>query len=216
MKRITFITGHYGSGKSEFSLNLAIIKHMTMLIDLDIVNPYFRSRELESILNQNQIKLVASTLKNSLGSDLPFISGDSFQPFLNKNIKAIYDLGGDHVGARLLRQYDEFTNDEEVDLLLCINVFREETATSEKILKMIADIESSAGIRISGLINNSNLLRDTTIDDVLYGEKIIKEVSAFTNLEILYTGIKTDIIDHSIELAGEVIPLQLYLRKKWL
>jgi len=66
MKRMTFITGHYGSGKSEFSVNLALTKKIHMLIDLDIVNPYFRSRELEKLLSENNIQLVASSVKDSL------------------------------------------------------------------------------------------------------------------------------------------------------
>lgn len=215
MKKITFITGHYGSGKSEFTVNLAIQKKISTVVDLDIVNPYFRSRELEKILTEYQIKLISSTEKNALGSDLPFISPEAFAPF-HSNETAIYDLGGDGVGAKLIRQFLDLIEPENVDLLLCINVYREQTSKHEKIIKMIKEIEVSSGLKVTGLINNSNFLRDTTYDDLLVGEKIIQEVVNITGLPILYTGVYEDILHKCSTLQGEVIPLKLFLRKKWL
>lgn len=215
MKRITFITGHYGSGKSEFSVNFAIQKEIKNIVDLDIVNPYFRSRELFEILKENNLKLISSSVENSLGSDLPYISKDAYF-LINSDEKVIYDLGGDPVGAIIIRQFLDKMNLEEVDLLLCINVYREQTSTSDKIIKMIDDIESSGGMRVTGLINNSNFIRDTTLQDIIDAEEIIVEVAKRKNLEIKYTGVYENIkyLDHS--LKGEVIPLKLYLRKKWL
>ncbi|MGD9887023.1 MAG: ATP-binding protein [Bacilli bacterium] len=216
MKRITFIAGHYGSGKSEFSLNLAIQKKVSMLVDLDIVNPYFRSRELETLLNENHVRMISSTLKKALGSDLPFISSQAFVPFTNPQITAILDLGGDGVGAKLMHQFSDFLTKEETDLLLCINVFREETENELKIMKMINQIEGSCGYKVTGLINNSNFLRETVFEDVLKGQMIIQEVSKKTNLPIIYTGIYDQVIHQPSLLLGEIILLKLYLRKNWL
>ena len=94
MKRITIISGHYGSGKSEISVNLAIQKNIDYLIDLDVINPYFRSRSLDGLLEENNIHLVESTVKGMIGSDLPYVSGEGAVPFINPDITAIYDLGG--------------------------------------------------------------------------------------------------------------------------
>lgn len=215
MKRLTFITGHYGSGKSEFSVNLAIRKGIKNIVDLDIVNPYFRSRELVDILKQSDIKLISSPLENSLGSDLPYIAREAYT-LINRQDDVIYDLGGDSVGARILRQFVDSINLEDSDLLLCVNVYREQTSTAEKIMKIIDEIESSGGIRITGLINNSNFIRDTTYKDLTDAEEIIIEVAKQRNLDILYTGVYENIYDSCGELLGEVIPLKLYLRKKWL
>lgn len=216
MKRITFITGHYGSGKSEFSVNLAIRKQVDYLIDLDIVNPYFRSREAEVILEQNNVTMISSGLKNALGSDLPFISGDVFLPFRNKSKRAILDLGGDPIGARLVRQFSNDIQFDEVDLLLCINIYREKTSTVEGIIQMIHQIEGSGGLRVTGLINNSNFLKETSIEDVLKGQEIVQQVSKKLSLPILYTGIYDKVDYHKSHFVGEVIPLKLYLRKNWL
>ncbi len=211
MKNITFIVGHYGSGKSEFSINYAINKGIEMIIDLDVVNPYFRSREVEQLLNENKIELAASPLEKSSGSDLPFVSSKMYFPFY-KEIKAVYDLGGNDVGAKLLRQFSELVKD--YDMFLVINIFREETETKEKIIKMINQIEGSSGLSVTGLINNTNLLRDTTKEDVLLGEQLVKEVSKELNLPIVFTSVKEDLANNKFE--GEVMPLKLYLRKEWL
>lgn len=211
MKNITFIVGHYGSGKSEFSVNYAIKKGMEMIIDLDVVNPYFRSREVETILKKYNIELAGSPLEKSSGSDLPFVSSKMYLPFYQE-IKAVYDLGGNDVGAKLLRQFSELVKDYE--MFLVINIYREETENKEKIIKMINQIEGSSGLSVTGLINNTNLLRETTVEDVLLGEKIIKEVSKELNLPIVFTSVKEDLVNHKFE--GEVLPLKLYLRKEWL
>lgn len=216
MKRITFITGHYGSGKSEFSVNFAIQKKVDMLVDLDIINPYFRSREAVDFLNSHNIELLASTIENSLGSDLPYISKEIYLPFYKNYLTAIYDLGGDEAGAKLLRQFSKVIEDVDVDLLLCVNVFREETSTKEKIIKTINEIETAGGVRITGIINNSNFLRNTTYNDILEGEEIIKELARGLNLEILYTAVYEDLLANCGPLMGEIMPLKPYLRKKWL
>jgi hypothetical protein len=212
-KRITIITGHFGSGKSEFAINFAIQKNFDTLVDLDIINPYFRSREASPLLQQKGIEVISSTLENALGSDLPFIDQAAFRPFHTQE-HALYDLGGDASGALLLRQFEGWIQ-EPVDLLLCVNVYREETSNTLGIIKMIHSIESTGGLPVTGLINNSNFLRNTTIDEVLYGQQLIEEVSRQTNLPLLYTGL-WDHLHGDDRIHGETIPLALYLRQAWL
>ncbi|HNZ50877.1 MAG TPA: hypothetical protein PKG91_05185 [Bacilli bacterium] len=197
-------------------MNLAIQKRVSTLVDLDIVNPYFRSRELEKLLNENHVKMVSSPLEKALGSDLPFISSQAFSPFSQPQVTAIYDLGGNGVGAKLIRQFLDFINKEETDLLLCINIYREETDDVAKIIKMINEIESSGGLKVTGLINNSNFLRETSLEDILKGQKMIQQVAEQTKLSIQYTGIWEKIPFPLGLLQGEVIKLKLYLRKNWL
>ncbi len=215
MKRVTFITGHYGSGKSEFSINYAIQKKIQNIVDLDIVNPYFRSRELSDVLEQNGIKLHSSPLKDSLGSDLPYIAKEAYT-LIKSSESVIYDLGGDPIGAKVVRQFVDSLDLSEVEFLFVINTYRQETNSLDKILKMIREIESASGLRVSGFINNSNLIRDTDCMTVKESEKIIKDVIFETKLDIKYTSIIEGIAIECSDLLGEVIPLKLYLRKKWL
>lgn len=207
---IYFITGHYGSGKSEFSLNFAISKNIKTIVDLDIVNPYFRSRELETLLNEKGIEVVSSSLKNALGSDLPYISHKAFLPFLDSK-DAIYDIGGNEVGAKILRQFNK-----PATMYMVINVFREATADVEGIIQMKHLLEGASGYKITGFINNSNLLRETKKADILYGQEIIKKASEITGIPILYTSYYEPIELTSDDVLGELVPLKLYLRKAWL
>ncbi len=215
MSLITVISGHYGSGKSEISINLALLTDAHMIIDLDIVNPYFRSREVEEVLKEYHIELVSSPLEKALGSDLPYLSGRIYAPFHNREIKAIIDLGGDPVGAKVFRQFEDFDL-SGIEHLMVVNIFREETEDVNKIIKMIHLIEGSSGLKITGLINNTNLLRHTTLDDLLNGQKIIKEVSEKMNLPIKYTVVHESLTYEADMLIGEIINLKLYLRKDWL
>ncbi|MCF7923598.1 MAG: ATP-binding protein [Candidatus Izimaplasma sp.] len=215
MKRITFLTGYYGSGKTEIAINLAIQKKVDYVVDLDIINPYFRSRELEEYLNENGIDIISSDMSSKMHLDMPYISKRIYQPINNTNKRAIYDLGGNDQGAKLLRQFDDY-HDEEYDLLLVVNIFRTETDNAEKIIQLINKIEGISGFKVTGLINNSNLLKDTTLEDVLAGEKVLNIVSELLGLEILYTSIWKDVTnDENLVFSGEALKLNLYFRKNW-
>ena len=186
-----------------------------MVVDLDIINPYFRSREMEDELTKLGIKTISSDLDYKTHVDLPFISRKIFMPFHNQSIRAVYDLGGNDLGAKLMRQFDDY-HSVDVDLFLVINIYRQESANEDLILKLINKIEGMSGFKVTGLINNSNLLRETTIQDILEGNRIVKNVSEITGLPIIYTTVweKINLLD--TEFAGELLRLKLYFRKDWL
>lgn len=215
MKRITIISGHYGSGKSECSINLAIHHRVSMVVDLDIINPYFRSREQEKLLATYGIEMIASPLENALGSDLPYISKKIYLPLYDTSKTAIYDLGGSVSGARLVRQITDYlTND--YDHLLCVNIYRDETKDEASIIQTIHAIEGSSGIKVTGFIHNSHLLRETTIEDVVVGQKILRKVAKKMQLPIVYTCIFEDVDLKNKQFDGEMILMKLYLRNLWL
>jgi len=217
MKRITIISGHYGSGKSEVSVNLAINNKIDYLVDLDIINPYFRSRGLASFLEENNIHLVESTVKGMLGSDLPYVSGEGVVPFVNPDITAIYDLGGTENGARVLIQFlDRVKDISEIDFLCCVNIFRPETANVKGILDTISMYEAETQMRVTGLINNTNLINETEEEDIIRGEEILKEVSKQLNIPIVYTVIEETRKDFNYKFMGERISLIRYIAKKYL
>ncbi|MFH0993732.1 MAG: ATP-binding protein [bacterium] len=216
MRRLTFITGYYGSGKSEIAVNLAIHNHSGYLVDLDVINPYFRSREMEKPLRENGVDVISSPLKDGIYADMPYLSKDVFKPFYDTESTAIFDLGGNDLGAKLLRQFGQLIADEPVDLLLCVNVFRDDTLSPDPVIALIHAIEAAGGIKVTGLINNANLLRDTTYADIALGEAVLKAVSERTGLPVAFTGINEKLYDPTIPVVGEPLILKLYLRKYWL
>ncbi|MFA7106994.1 MAG: hypothetical protein WC154_06805 [Candidatus Izemoplasmatales bacterium] len=215
MKNITFLTGYYGSGKSELAINLALKYKVDYVVDLDVINPYFRTREQEKIFKENGIEVISSDLDYKMHIDMPYISQRVYIPFNNQSKRAIYDLGGNDIGAKLLRQFEDY-NDVDIDLFLVVNVYREESNTKDKIIELINNIEGKGGFKVTGLINNSNLLKETTIEDISYGENIIKEVSDYTKLPIVYTAVWEKLYSDNLKFLGKIIKLKLYFRKDWL
>lgn len=215
MKRITIIAGHYGSGKSEISVNLAINKKIDYIVDLDIINPYFRSRGLQDLFDQHNIHLVESTVKGMLNSDMPYVSGEGKVPFLNKDITAIYDLGGTENGAKVLIQFMDYVSDyDEIDFLVTINTFRPETSDVKKILHSITLLEAQTQLKVTGLINNTNLIDETTQDDVIHGENTLLEVSEKLQVPISYTVVEEH-KNFTHQFQGERIQLIRYVARKW-
>ena len=216
MKRITIIAGHYGSGKSEISVNLAIKNQIDYIVDLDIINPYFRSRALNDLFEEHNIHLVESTVKGMLNSDMPYVSGEGKIPFINKDITAIYDLGGTENGAKVLIQFLDHADDiENIDLLVSVNIFRPETSDAKNILHTISLLEGATQLKVTGLINNTNLIDDTTEEDLINGEEILKEVSNKLNIPIVYTVVEEN-KNFTYEFMGERINLVRHVARKWL
>lgn len=216
MKRITILAGHYGSGKSEISVNLALKHHVDTIVDLDIINPYFRSRALHELFEEKGIHLVESTIKKMLNSDMPYISGESVVPIINENITAIYDLGGTENGGRVMIQFiDKIKNIDDIDLLYVVNLYRPETATKEKILKEIKALEAESQLHVTGLINNTNLMEHTTEEDIVRGEQVLTEVGEELDIPITHTVIEESHQFNS-SFKGETIILSRLVAQKWL
>ncbi len=216
MKRITILTGHYGSGKSEIAVNLAVQEHTDMLVDLDIINPYFRSRSVRALLESHGVEVAESTLENAAGSDLPFISPKGSRPFVSRDLRAVYDLGGTKHGAKIMMQYRDIIKDpDNIDFLVVININRMETDSAEKIIHVIEDLEATSQLRVTGLINNANMLEYTDEQTIRDGEAVLKDVEAKTGIPIVMTFVETH-VKTTGSFAGETRPLTRYLAEHWL
>ncbi|ERJ11583.1 P-loop NTPase family protein [Haloplasma contractile] len=221
-KNIYVITGHYGSGKSEFSINFArkLLKttnRKLCLADLDIVNPYFRSREVRESLIEEGIDVVSDTLNSTKGLDMPFLSPAVRGQIVSKEKDVILDCGGDDVGVRVLKQFDDEIRMHNHEVYMVINTFRSQTGTVRKIIDMKEELERESGFEITAFINNSNFLRQTTVDDLVNSDRILKEVSQLTNIPVKYTtGMKSLIEKLPDDISGQKLILDLSLRSDWL
>ena len=213
MKNVVFLTGYYGSGKTELAVNLAINNHVDYIVDLDIINPYFRTREMEAKLLDYGIETISSDMDGKMHLDMPYISKKIYKPLFQENKKVIYDLGGNDQGAKLMRQFEDYS-DMDYDLLLVVNIFRMETSDHEKIIQLIRRIEGKSGFKVTGLINNSNMLKETTLEDILQGQEVLNLVSDQMKIPIVLTsyweGLKED-----LKVSNETLKINLYFRKNW-
>lgn len=221
-KRIRIIIGHYGSGKTEFACNYAIELANScgsdiMLVDLDIVNPYFRSRERASYLENRGVEVLSSLLGNDVNTDLPALSGGIYAPLSNPDMELILDVGGDQVGARVLRQYRDYLDKGDVDVFAVINANRPETAEPEGVIKHLEGIEFEGGLKITGLINNTHMIWDTTIDDIIRGHKLLLEVSDRLKVPIVYTSVVRRLVEEVEEkIKTDIIPIDMIMRDVWM
>jgi len=228
MKRITVITGHYGSGKTEFSVNLAFDLKKThqkvAVIDLDIANPYFRSRERQKMFQEKGIDIYFNTYGYDIAEDLPAITASLRAPLENEDYMTIVDVGGNDSGARIINQFRKYFTGEESQMLCVLNANRPETDTAEGMIMHLHAIEEETGIKMEGIINNTHLLRETTIEDVFRGYDLCKTVSARLQLPIVYNTCRRDLLEDLKKSASEkkygnefvIYPIDLYMRPSWL
>ncbi len=220
-KRIRIITGHYGSGKTEFAVNYAVnLKNFSpkvALSDLDIVNVYFRSRERREELEQRGIKVIASSIQAS-GADLPAVSAAISTPIRDKSYDYIIDLGGDDVGTVVLGRLKPILNPEEIDFLMVVNTNRPKTSDVTGIIQQKNRLESAAGLKVTGFVNNTNLIRETLPDTLLEGDRILKDASEKTAIPIRYVSYVAELLPHGLPegITGEPFPLEFYMRQSWM
>lgn len=220
-KRIRIITGHYGSGKTEFAVNYAVklsdLGRKVAVADMDVVNPYFRSRECESIFKEKNIELLGFILKEH-GMDLPAVSGNVMKPFTDTSYDYIIDLGGSSGGAKAFSSFRDLINSNLCDLFFVLNANRPETMDVDSALAELDSIEGALNMKVTGIINNTHLIWETTIDDIRRGDELARAVSKKRNIPIKYTSFKHDLEDllPNNEFAGDLFSLQMFNRKSWM
>ena len=209
MKRTILVSGTYGSGKSEFSVNLALhlsyLGYKVQLADLDIINPYFRSVEAQSVLKENNVHVISTSFEGQM--DLPAVSGEVFSMFNDKESFKILDLGGDEEGARILGYLKDQLEENDFDFWVCVNANRRESNTKEKVLDLIHRLEHSSKQKVTGVVNTTHLMADTTKEDILKGYQLAKSM----DYPLIYNVIKKD-IDLEIENRFDI---NIYLKKPW-
>lgn len=219
-KRLRFVVGHYGSGKTEFSINYAIKLAQegkkVALADLDVVNLYFRSREKTEVLEKLGVKVIGGSIKAS-AIDIPAISAEIVTPMQDKSYEAIIDVGGDPTGARTLGRYKEYFIDGDYDMFFVLNANRPETQTVDKVMEYLKKIEDTARAKVTGIINNTHMLKSTTVSDVLKGQELAEKISENLDIPIKYISVIENVAKKLPKnLQGEIFPITLYMREDWM
>ncbi|WP_419726048.1 ATP-binding protein [Terrisporobacter petrolearius] len=220
-KRVRLFIGHYGSGKSEVSMNYVtmlreLVDGEVALADLDVVNVYFRTREKKDLMRQLGITPIDSSIETTT-LDVPAVSAEVMRPLHDDKVNYVVDVGGDNVGGRVVGRFAEHFKPEDYDMFFVVNANREKTQTAQEVLGFIDAIEASSKLKVTGLVNNTHLLRETTVDDVLKGQEVVREVSKIRNIPIKYVCCLESLIDKlPKDLEGDILPIKLYLREEWM
>lgn len=214
--RLTLVTGHYGTGKTEFSVNLALALAAeggrVALADLDIVNPYFRSRERRELLEAAGIWLVA-TSQALADADVPALPAELHTVLEDRDIRGVLDIGGDPSGARVLRRYRPKILKEDHQLLYVVNAARPEVRTAERSVEVLRAIEAVTGLSCTGLVNNTHLCGETTPEDVREGALLAEEVSRMTGVPVVCHAAEARFQNQLQDL--DPFPIEIRMKKPW-
>lgn len=218
--RITILTGHYGVGKTEVCVNLAMalaregVSERLALADLDIVNPYFRSRERRDVLEAAGVDVISSSPACS-DADIPSLPPQLLSILQDRGIRGLLDIGGDPVGARVLARFAPQIRQEDHALYCVINANRPEVSTKEAAAGYLHAIEEVTGLRCAGLIDNTHLCGETTVGEILKGAQLCAAVSAMTGAPVVCHVAKEELMPALSGLSEPILPMTVYMRKPW-
>jgi len=248
IKRKTIVTGHYGSGKTEFSVSLAMLMSRLLnedpslnattqenrppvyqenrppgspvlaLIDLDVINPYFRSREQKKMLESAGVSIYGSAFEDEVTVENPALAANLRAPLESRSCRVIIDTGGNDSGAVVLNQFSKYFKDDETTVLAIVNANRPETSSIDSAIEHIRAIEFITNLNVSFIVNNTHLLRETTVDDISKGHEFCKKICDLTKKRLLCDCYPDGIIDPG-DLTGfseNLMPLGLHMRPTWL
>lgn len=217
MKKITVVTGHYGTGKTNFSVNLALNAAGTgervTVVDLDLVNPYFRTADFKELFAENSIELVAPDFANS-NLDVPSVQFD-LEYLARQDGKLIIDVGGDDAGAFALGRFADALNSygSELDMLYIINQRRNLTENSDDAAALMYEIETASRMKHTAIVNNTNLGCETTADIIMQSVDFAREVSEKTGLPLRWTTCPVEFADNLS--IPDIFPVNIYVKPLW-
>jgi len=215
-KRVTLFAGHYGSGKTNIAVNYALFlreKAMAVAIaDLDIVNPYFRTKDSEKILRENGIRLVVSAYANT-NVDIPALPGEIYAVLGDKSSRVVLDVGGDDRGALALGRYTpQILEENDYEMCFVVNRYRPLTRTPAEAEDVRLEIERAGGLPFTSIVNNSNLGWDTEPEHVLDSLEYAREVSRLSGLPILMTTVEKRLYPCLLDRVEGLFPLSLQVK----
>jgi len=202
-EKISVFIGAYGSGKSEIAVNTAILLSenpefntyykKVAIADLDIINPFFRSADAKKILKEKGIQLISSVFANT-NAEVPAVPAEVYSVFDNENIRGIFDIGGEDLGSKVVASLKIQLIKVPHAIYYVVNVNRPFTDTCEKIIAMMRQLEDSCKLKIDYIINNTNLLEYSNINELTKANLLLRKVSEKTGVPVAFCTAMEDIV----------------------
>ncbi|MCH5325057.1 MAG: P-loop NTPase [Eubacterium sp.] len=213
LSKFIVITGHYGCGKTNVAVNIALQlagqDEKVTVVDLDIVNPYFRTADFKELLGAQGAELIAPMYANS-NLDIPALDFD-LRSMREKEGYIIIDVGGDDEGAKALGRFLPVLKNDDTTMLYVVNRYRYLTREPEEALELMREIEAASGLKCDGIINNSNLGAETDFETVEKSLPYADELSRVSGLPITATCCKAEYADK----LPNSFPINVYVKKLW-
>ena len=212
-KRITLLAGHYGSGKTNIAVNLAFALKRegktVSVCDLDIVNPYFRTKDSQKEFEQAGIPLISSEFANT-NVDVPALPQAMYSVVDRKDEYFVLDIGGDDRGALALgRLAPSILEEGNFEMLMVINFYRPLTRDSHSMLEVMKEMELAAGMPFTGIVNNSNLGEETTAEDILATVEKAHDFAKICGLPLVFTSVREELYETLCGKIENLYPLKL-------
>ena len=212
-KRLTLFAGHYGSGKTNIAVNYALRLagegKQVCIADLDIVNPYFRTKDSAAVLEAAGVHLISPQFANT-NVDLPALPAEAYRLVTDKSVYGIMDIGGDDRGAYALGRYvPSILEENDYRMIFVANCYRPLTRTPEEAIEVMREIEEACGLKFTDIVNNSNLASETTAETVLDSVSYVEKLSRLSSLPIFATTAMASVAPALEGKLPDVLPLQL-------
>lgn len=218
--RIQILTGHFGSGKTEIAINLAFRQKRqsphVAIADLDVINPYFRSREVQADFDRLGIELIAP--KGQLATaDLPIVTGELHRVLHDPKYHVVIDVGGDKDGATALGQFSNEIRKQEHQMIFVVNGNRPYVSTVEGVAETIRQIEGVSRMQVSALINNTHLGRETQVADIENGIAFAEQVSEQLGIPLLFSTVSDHLADElkALSFDHRLMYMQRFMKLPW-
>ncbi len=214
---IIIICGHYGCGKTNLALNMAADfaarGEEVTLVDLDIVNPYFRSSDYADFIREHNIDLVAPTFAHS-NLDLPALPVEMYSIFTRRG-RRIIDVGGDDAGATALGRFAPQLRGLPYTMLYVINKYRIQSSTVEEACALLGEIEQSSRLKAHKIVNNSHLMEFTTAETVGQSAQFAQQTAQQLGLPVAFTAARRQLLPQLSGMDGELYPVDIIVKKPW-
>ncbi|HPR64342.1 MAG TPA: hypothetical protein PK014_08995 [Thermoanaerobaculia bacterium] len=217
LTRVSILVGHFGSGKSEIGINLALkeneIENDVYFVDLDIVKPFFRSRMVRNFLVSTGVSMIIPSGER-VYADLPIVMPEIRGVLQNGSSRVVMDVAGDADGCRVLSSFHDVLNNLDLELLMVVNHSRPRTSDIDGNLAMIQSIEATSRLKVTGIIANTHLMDETTPDVVLNGFHITRKFAELAGLPIQWVVAKEEIVrqlDPS-SFSCPILPIRTFIR----